>query len=122
MDIDIIYKSLIGLFKVFEKLLLIPFLVVFGFLSRVSWDWLQNGIVPSKKKVGALFILSVFSSVVFLLLMRSNGMTRENMELGIPFVAFFGHNIWTFLMEHKNEILRKLLDFGISIISSFKKK
>ena len=106
---DVNFKVLKEIYHGSEVVIRIVFLIAFGFVSRVSWDYLINGVIPKKRRMLAMFVLAVFSSMILLLSMRAAGMSRENMEIGVPFAAFLGHNTLTFFMENKDEILKRIL-------------
>lgn len=84
-----------------HPVILYPVLWVFGFTSRIAWDYFRFDKLPTKKKMASLFVMAGFATVLTVLVMTSVGINKETMRWAIPMSAFFGHNLLTALMENQ---------------------
>ena len=100
--------------SVFTKILLYPFLVVFGAGSRISYDYYVNKKKPPRGQVFAILLLSAFVSTIVYLVADAYGVSPKYKVILVALFAFVGHTALTYILENQDELFSRLLAaFGL---------
>lgn len=109
MDMNNINDSINIIAKVFERILLYPFMILFSIGSRIGYDYFVNKKIPKKGEIFAITLTGAFVSTLAYLFLDAYGVEQKYKLILVSIFGFIGHTALTYLLEHQEELLNKLL-------------
>lgn len=115
MDMNNFEKNITMFLDVFMRVLLYPFLMIFGSFSRVSYEYFTKQKIPTPKQISGIMTMGVFTSVLIFLLLKDMGVSMYRISAGVLAAGFMGHNLIIWIMENHEDLFTRILNkFGFT--------
>ena len=101
------YINILG--KVFERIFMYPFMILFSIGSRVGYDYFINKKMPKRGEVFAITLTGAFVSTIVYLVCDAYGVDRKYKLILVSLFGFIGHTALTYVLEHQQELFNKLI-------------
>ncbi|MFT5347802.1 MAG: putative membrane protein [Bacteroidia bacterium] len=109
MDMNSINDSINIIVKLFERILLYPFMILFSIGSRIGYEYFVNKKIPKKGEIFAITLTGAFVSTMVYLTCSAYGVEQKYKLILVSIFGFIGHTALTYLLEHQQELFNKLI-------------
>tara|TARA_R110000744_G_C19167187_1_gene541207 strand:+ start:441 stop:794 length:354 start_codon:yes stop_codon:yes gene_type:complete len=109
MDMSSVNEWLNVISKIFERLFLYPFMILFSIGSRIGYEYFVNKKIPKSGEIFAITLTGAFVSTMVYLTCSAYGVDQKYKLILVSIFGFIGHTALTYLLEHQQELFNKLL-------------